>query len=182
LGTAPLNEAWRRRCRPATPTTSTRGSELGVGEVDADERGIGVAPAFVGDFDGDGDIFWHGPRGVRDGMWAGGGGTFAARPAVQVAGSYVPAAGDYDGNGIDDVVLYAAGSAPDFLWLGRGGFRFTAQATMPVSGAYRVVRAADLNHDGRDEVLWYASPGLDHVWWHGTGVLDRASRTNVPLR
>ncbi|HSJ19332.1 MAG TPA: FG-GAP-like repeat-containing protein [Nocardioidaceae bacterium] len=138
----------------------------------------------VGDFDGDGDndIFWHGPGSVRDSIWVSDGGTFRARAATQISGSYVPAPGDYDGDGRDDIVFYAAGAARDYLWLSRGGFAFSSQQTTPVSGSYRVVRAADVDSDGRDELLWYASPGGDFVWWHGTGVLDRSSPTNVPLR
>jgi hypothetical protein len=63
-----------------------------------------------------------------------------------------------------------------------GWFAYSSQQTTPVSGSYRVVRAADVDGDGRDKLLWYASPVGDFVWWDGRGVLDRSSPTNVPLR
>jgi len=137
----------------------------------------------VGDFDGDGDddILWHGPRSVSDFVWSSSAGRFRSRATIQVSGSYVPAAGDYDGDGDDDILFYAPGSAADHLWFSQG-LAFRPQRAPAVSGAYRQVEAVDLNRDGRDELLWYASPGGDFVWWHGTGVLDRSSPTNVPLR
>jgi hypothetical protein len=137
----------------------------------------------VGDFDGDGDddILWHGPRSARDGLWSSSGGTFRSRATTQISGSYLPAPGDYDGDGDDDIVFYGPGAALDHIWFSEA-LAFTSRRAAAVSGSYRYVRAADLNHDGRDEVVWYASPGGDFVWWHGTGVLDRSSPTNVPLR
>ena len=118
---------------------------------------------------------------MRDIFWSSSGGTFRARNAPTMSGSYVPVVGDYDGDGDDDVVLYAAGPAPDHIWMIER-FAVRSQAAPAVSGPFRSVRPIDLDGDGRDEVLWYASPGRDVVWWHGAGVLDRASSTNVALR
>ena len=75
------------------------------------------APA-VGDFDGDGfaDVYWYGAWGRSDGGWAG-----TAQPGVfdktamassEQAGTFLPVAGDFDGDGDDDIYWYQPGGDP----------------------------------------------------------------------
>jgi hypothetical protein len=44
------------------------------------------------------------------------------------------------------------------------------------------VAAGDYDGDRADEILWYASPGDDYVWWHTSTMLGGTTRTNIPLR
>jgi hypothetical protein len=79
-----------------------------------------------------------------------------------------PLFGDFDGDGLRDVLRYRPGARADVLWSRPGaGLR----ASLPViEGTYRPV-VADLDGDGRDDILWYApgsSPG-DRVWYGGAG-------------
>jgi hypothetical protein len=71
--------------------------------------------------------------------------------------------GDFDGNGFDDVVWHATGSARDFVWWsGPGGF--TSQP-LSVQGSY-VPIAGDFDGNGVDDILWYATgPASDSVWY-----------------
>ena len=75
------------------------------------------APA-VGDFDGDGfaDVYWYGAWGRSDGGWAGTEqpGVFdeTAMASSEQAGTFLPVAGDFDGDGDDDIYWYQPGRRP----------------------------------------------------------------------
>jgi hypothetical protein len=77
-----------------------------------------------------------------------------------------PLFGDFDGDGLRDVVRYRPGASADVLWSHPAtGARQTA---LTVDGTFRPV-VADLDGDGRDDILWYApgsAPG-DRVWYGG---------------
>ncbi len=79
-----------------------------------------------------------------------------------------PLFGDFDGDGLRDVLRYRPGGGADVLWSRPGAGRRSTAVT--VAGVYRPV-VADLDGDGRDDVLWCApgsSPG-DRVWYGGPG-------------
>ncbi len=77
-----------------------------------------------------------------------------------------PLFGDFDGNGLRDVLRYRPGATSDVLWSHPG----TVNVPVPVSmsGTYRPV-VADLDGDRRDDILWYApgSTPADQVWYGG---------------
>lgn len=91
--------------------------------------------------------------------------TFTSRP---VNGTFQPIVGDYDGNGLDDVFWYAAGSAPDALWLSKaaGGY---ANVAVNVSGTFRPL-AMHTDAGAYEDIIWYA-PGTapDSIWRFGPG-------------
>jgi hypothetical protein len=128
----------------------------------------------VGDFDGDGldDIFWHAPGTATDHVWWGApsGADFGTAPYQSdktVNGSYTPVAGDFNGDGYDDVYWYAAGSTPDYIWAGmssRAGFG-SSSVQRDVGGTFTPV-SADFDGDGRDDLFWYAAgTPTDYLWW-----------------
>lgn len=86
---------------------------------------------------------------------------------VSVAGSYQPVAGDYNGDGVDDIIWYAPGGATDYLWQGTVYGRFVGRA-ITVNGTYTPV-AGDFDGNGTDDVLWYkpGGSGPDDVLWRG---------------
>lgn len=119
---------------------------------------------FVGDFDGDGtdDVFWYGPGSDRDVLWRGqgfGGGGLEVEPLpTRIGWDFTPLAGDFDGDGDDDIAWYAPGPAPDRIWGSDGPVfgRFTpAPATM--GGRFNAV-AGDFDGDGDDD-LFFDGPG-----------------------
>jgi hypothetical protein len=72
--------------------------------------------------------------------------------------------GDVDGDGFDDILWYAAGGAPDFLWMGSVT---GAPVSRPiVAGGIYVPLLADLDADGGDDVVWsHGSGASSPLWW-----------------
>jgi hypothetical protein len=127
----------------------------------------------VGDVDGNGadDLLLYQAGGRADAIWRGGSGVTGAGPTggfsprpVTVNGSYAPVVGDVDGDGFDDILWYAAGGAPDFLWMGSVT---GAPVSRPiVAGGIYVPLLADLDADGGDDVVWsHGSGASSPLWW-----------------
>lgn len=71
-------------------------------------------------------------------------------------------AGDFDGDGVDDVFGYRPGSASDGIaWNGAP----KAFGSQRVNGDY-VPLVGDFDGDGAEDVLWYAAGSrADYLWW-----------------
>jgi len=77
-----------------------------------------------------------------------------------------PVFGDFDGDGLRDILRYRPGAPADVLWSRPGGG--IRRSTLTIGGTYRPV-VGDFDGDGRDDILWYApgsSPG-DRLWYGG---------------
>ena len=113
----------------------------------------------VADFDGDGsdDLVWQSPEGALALWWIANATTRGAIDLELPPGLQVAAAGDFDGDGVDDLVLRDPA----------GGVMHHRPATgqLEAAGAadparWRPVGAADLDSDGRDELVWVAGDAL----------------------
>jgi hypothetical protein len=137
----------------------------------------------VGDYNGDGkdEILWG-----SDPSWLwetyGAGISFSSRRTWSAIGSFQPRAGDFDNDGDDDVMWYSPGPGSDWIWTAQGGeFRgFPAQA---VNDYFTSVIPGDVDGNGGEDLLWYASPGTDWVWWHSGGRMFGAQgQSNLQFR
>ncbi|MEO9164120.1 MAG: VCBS repeat-containing protein [Aquihabitans sp.] len=98
-----------------------------------------------------------------------------------VGGIYQPLALDYNGDGIEDILWYAPGTAPDYLWTGRGSGAFDSKP-LTIAGNYSYVEILDFDGDGRDDVLWYHPSAGISVIWRSQGNGSFTSIVDVPGR
>jgi hypothetical protein len=89
--------------------------------------------------------------------------------SASVAGTPWGVVGDYDGDGFDDVLAYAPGTAGDRISYGRDSWAPAARGYV-VSGSY-VPIVGSFRGSGADDIVWYA-PGTaaDRLW---TGASSR---------
>ncbi len=147
---------------------TTRTIETGIGEV----RSVAAA-----DIDGDGDpdvaaalsaageVVW-GENALRTG-----GGWTRRTVDANFSGAWAVAAADLDHDGDTDL-LGAASTANEIAWWENVGGTGTLWAKHMLSASFagaRSVAAADLNGDGRLDVLGAASTGNRIVWWENPG-------------
>lgn len=115
------------------------------------------------------DIAWIAKGDARDYIWhfADDGSGWPLNKTVSAAGPYELVAGDFDGNGYDDLVLHAPGPKRDELW--RSSPQGTVSRTL-----FQLNRAFDLvtirQSGGDDLLLRPRDPAAiyDLVWEHGS--------------
>ncbi|AUX48801.1 uncharacterized protein SOCE26_103420 [Sorangium cellulosum] len=132
----------------------------------------------AGDFDDDGstDIFWYASGTTSDNLWWGGdpdganGDWSGARlenftkVGATQDGVFVPIAGDFDGDGYDDIFWYAAGAPSEEIWWGSSSRTWTVTSAS-LTGTYVPV-AGDFDGDNKTDIFWHG-PGTstDYIWW-----------------
>ncbi|MCB0978476.1 MAG: VCBS repeat-containing protein [Acidimicrobiales bacterium] len=87
---------------------------------------------------------------------------------LSVSGTYRTVILDADGNGRDDVLWYAPGTAADYLWTNQGGGRFTS-TRVEVNSDYRFVVPIDVDGDGREDIVWYKPESGRAFLWRSIG-------------
>jgi hypothetical protein len=154
--------------------------------------------AATGDFNGDGreDILWRNPTTGQIADWlanANGNGGFTGNgahsaasidPVWQVAGT-----GDFNGDGIDDILWRNSSTGRIADWLGKpdasGGFTGNgANSGNTVDLAWQVAGIGDFNGDGHSDILWRNSSTGQVNDWLGTatgGFTDNSAHASATL-
>jgi len=155
-----------------------------------------AAPTVVrvaGDFveDERDEIFEYRPGNGSDIMYVGytkDGGTVHNQNSytLPVLHTYAPFAGDFDGDGKDELFFFGAGDGGDFIW---DFTEITSKREVPkTQGGLYLPVVADFNGNGIDDILWYA-PGAapDEIWeflpdlTHRTHAIRNFTGDYVPL-
>ena len=92
-------------------------------------------------------------------------------------------AGDFDNDGDDDLFMYKAGSAKDYIFWSDGASRTFQEEELQVTGTYEPFVGDVDNQDG-DDIFWYhASSGTLHVWWsNGDGTFRHQNNVRTGLK
>jgi hypothetical protein len=93
---------------------------------------------------------------------------------MSVSGPYQMVIGDWNGDGLEDIVWYAPGTAKDYRWdlYDDGTFRSTA---VVANGRYVPVV---VSREGADDIFWWASGADPDAVWAGGGDAFRS----LPIR
>ena len=148
-----------------TTVTSQRSHAMLPAAAGAAGISAGTVAVAAGDFDGDGrnDV----ARTTADGsaaVWFGRADRGTDRVAVDVTGlssaGLSVAALDSDGDGVEELLWWSAnGASPGQLWHRRGGRSWAVERVATVPPSTRAV-VADVNGDGRDDVLWHGTEAI----------------------
>jgi uncharacterized repeat protein (TIGR01451 family) len=140
----------------------------------------------VGDFNGDGnsEIIWQHDSNNLASLWLqdgtdvtavgqfGSGGTLpVGNPPVFPYGPFgfdIKAAGDFDGDGDDDVIAQQVNGNVD-MWVMNGSYTADAHNTIGpfASGAlagWEIKGTGDFNGDGKDDIIWQGADGTAAMW------------------
>ncbi len=117
----------------------------------------------VGNFDGSygDDVFWYCAGSGSERIWLSNGtqspldmSAFGSMPA-SVDGFYRPFAGDFDGDGFDDIFWDDSSPAGDAIWAGHANSPQTPQVhRTDIHGTFEAI-TGDFDGDGDTDVFWY---------------------------
>lgn len=84
-----------------------------------------------------------------------------------VTSTYAPTAGDFDGDGFDEILWYGPGTTIDYIWdfdpTVRGG---QTSITLGATNATDyILTAGDFTGDGAEDIFWYRPNTQDEVLW-----------------
>lgn len=87
-------------------------------------------------------------------------------------------AGDFDGDGLDDLLCSHTGLGYLFLWRNRGDGGFDVSLVSVYDPAWKIEGNPDLNGDGRADIVWkHDNSGMVAFWWlDGDSVLRADTR------
>ncbi len=153
-------------------------------------RGAGWITLTAADFNFDGfaDVPWFSPDRKRAAVWLMEA-THLAEPGAEIPGPagdgwILGYAGDFDGDGMSDLLWYNPDRALLSVWLAGGTHVFVPGPEIPgpVGPGWTVATAADFNLDGTADILWsHADTSTISVWlmW-GTRVLEAGPEIASP--
>lgn len=141
------------------------GGVLHAGDFDADGRtDLGWFNPSFGQFD-----WWHMERATRAGLWG----------VTLPSGRTVLGTGDFDGDGDADLLVRDEADGALFVDTAQpGGSPGGARLDRIPGGEWRLAGIADVEGDGRDEILWRSDRARRLFWWslEGASVVEKGGQ------
>jgi hypothetical protein len=136
-------------------------------------------PVVVHDFRSDKQdrVFWYRPGEGTDPLWIFHADATHTTVTEQIRNDLQVIAGDWTGDGVEDLLLYGPGSLPDRVWTSHKG-HFSSRA-VSVNGRYQVATVAQPQYD---EVLFFGTGDKPDVMWHNSSSGFRSEPIYVPAR
>jgi hypothetical protein len=143
--------------------------------------GDGWAAVMAGDCNGDGmaDVLWYNAQKALISVWLMDG-TAVLEPGPELpapigAGWVVPTIGDFDDDGMGDILWFNTLTGRNAIWLMNGTAVLEPGPEIPGPGSgWGAVTGADFNGDGMTDVIWNDPDENRMAIWlmHGTSVLE----------
>ncbi len=183
---------WNNANRSQMAISLLRGTELlSAGPpLQGPSTGTGWVTIAPADFNGDGmtDVPWFDVVNGRFAVWLMHGAQVLSEGPVlpgPTGGTWIAAqAGDFDGDGLSDVLWYEPFANRIAVWLTRGSglSRMGADIPGPAGEGWSVAGLGDFNLDGMADILWYAPDEQKFAIWlmRGTRLLERGPEIPAP--
>ncbi|MGH9422815.1 MAG: FG-GAP repeat domain-containing protein, partial [Thermoanaerobaculia bacterium] len=128
--------------------------------------------AGLGDFNNDGksDILWRNGSTGQNAIWFMNGATVASIGAINgiaaSSGWLVAGVGDYDADGVSDILWHNTSTFDNAIWLMNGTVTKSSSLIARVADAnWTIVGSADFNGDFISDILWRnATTGGNYTW------------------
>jgi hypothetical protein len=152
---------------------ASRTATITINGLKVTVRQAGFNPAAITDFDGDGlsDVVWQSKTTGALAIWTMRGNTVTstqwlsnhapADPAWKIAGT-----GDLNGDGFADLVWQNSNDGTIAVWLMRGTLLLNTAIVnySPVATSWKIRGVADVNADGKADIIWQNDAGWLAVW------------------
>lgn len=126
--------------------------------------------AIVGNFDGDrrAEIVFYGVGARPDVLWTYRGSARGAIEPLVIGGDRTPVVGDFDGNGVSDIIWWDRAADRHAAWYFELDGSF-ARRTLSFNGGYDDLVVAPLNNDRRDDLIFWRERRDRHPAWTMAG-------------
>lgn len=103
--------------------------------------------------------------------------TLSGSVSTNISAGYYPAAvGDFNGDGIQDIIWTSANNDL-YVWFGKAGGGYTAQSMGTYPAGWAIVGAGDIDGDGIDDLLWLDQQTNQFAYW----LMNGATRTGYKI-
>ncbi|MBV9952580.1 MAG: hypothetical protein JO291_11555 [Acidimicrobiia bacterium] len=122
-------------------------------------------------------VFWYRPGDGTDPLWIFHADATHTVVTEQIRNDLQVIAGDWTGDGVEDLLLYGPGSLPDRIWTSHSS-HFTSRS-VTVNGRYQVATIVEPQYD---DVLFFGTGDKPDVIWHNSASGFHSSSIYVPAR